>query len=75
MEETALMIAPLAMRYMGQALISAASPHLDSRSHLANHVACVRADHAAAENFVVAVGFWAVVKQQLGHTNVREQTF
>ena len=41
--------------------------HFDRKCDLTNHVARMRADHAAAEDFAVAVGFWAVVKQQLGH--------
>ena len=30
--------------------------HLDSKCNLANHVACVRAYHAAAQDLAVAVG-------------------
>ena len=41
--------------------------HFNGQGNLANHVACMRADHAAAEDFAEAVGFGAVVKQQLGH--------
>jgi len=44
--------------------------HLDGQSDLANHVARVCADHATAEDFAVAVGFGAVVKQQFGHAFV-----
>ena len=36
-------------------------PHLDSQGNLANHVTGMRADHAAAQNFAVAVSFRAVV--------------
>ena len=41
--------------------------HFNGQSNLANHVACVRSNHAAAQNFAVSVRFGAVVKQQLGH--------
>ena len=44
--------------------------HLNGQSDLANHVARVCADHATAEDFAVAVGFGAVVKQQFGHAFV-----
>ena len=32
--------------------------HLNGQGNLANHVACMRADHATAQDFAVAVGFW-----------------
>jgi mRNA interferase HicA len=44
--------------------------HLDGQGNLANHVARMRANHAAAKNLAVAMGFGAVVKQQLGDTLV-----
>ena len=44
--------------------------HLDGQCNLANHVPRMRADHAAAQDLAVAVGFRAVVKQQLGNTFV-----
>ena len=44
--------------------------HLDGQSNLANHVASVRTDHAAAEYFAVAVRFGRIIKQQLGHAFV-----
>jgi len=40
--------------------------HFDGQRNLPNHVACVRADHAAAQYLAVAVRFGAVVKQQFG---------
>lgn len=30
--------------------------HFDGQRHFTNHVACMRTDHAAAEDFAVAVG-------------------
>ena len=42
--------------------------HFNCKGHFANHVTRMRADHAAAQDFAVAVGFWRVVKQQLGDT-------
>jgi len=44
--------------------------HLNGQRHLANHVARVGVDHAAAQNLAVAMRFGAVVKQQLGHAFV-----
>ena len=41
--------------------------HLDRQRHLADHVARVRADHTAAQDLAVAMGFGAVIEQQLGH--------
>ena len=41
--------------------------HLDGQRNLANHVARVGADHAAAQDLAVTMRLWAVVKQQLGH--------
>ncbi len=35
--------------------------------HFANHVARMRADHAAAQDLAVAVGLGGVIKQQLGN--------
>ena len=32
--------------------------HFNSQGNLANHVACVGANHAAAQDFAVVVGFW-----------------
>ena len=46
------------------------SAHLDGQHDLADHVACMCADHAAAQDLAVAVRFGAVVKQQLGDTFV-----
>jgi hypothetical protein len=46
------------------------SAHFDGQCNLANHVARMGADHAAAEDFAVTVSFWTVVKQQLGDTFV-----
>ena len=36
--------------------------HFNGQRYLANHVACVRTDHAAAQDFSVTVGCVAVVK-------------
>ena len=55
------------MRMNRLADIDCIGTHLDGKCNLANHVAGVGAYHAAAENLVVAVGFIAVVRQQLGH--------
>ena len=44
------------------------SPHLNRQGNFANHVARVGADHAAAQNLAVAVGFGGIIKQQLGDT-------
>ena len=43
------------VRVNGLADVDGVSAHLDGQGHLANHVARVRADHAAAENLAVAV--------------------
>jgi hypothetical protein len=40
--------------------------HFNGQRNLADHVACVGADDAAAQNLAVAVRLRAVVKQQLG---------
>ena len=48
------------------AYIDGISAHLDGQRHFADHVAGVGADHAAAQDLSVAMGFWAVVEQQLG---------
>ncbi len=32
--------------------------HLDGQRHFTNHVAHMRADHAAAQNFAMTVGLW-----------------
>ena len=40
--------------------------HLDSQRNLANHVARMRADHAASQDLAVTVRLWAVIKQQFG---------
>ena len=44
--------------------------HLNRQRNLTNHVACMRADHAAAEDIAVAMGFGTVIKQQFGNTFV-----
>ena len=41
--------------------------HFDGQGDLANHVACVRTHHAAAQDLAVAVGLRRIVKQQFGH--------
>ena len=55
------------MRMNRLADIHCISTHFNGQRNLANHVASMGANHAAAENLVVAVGFIAVVRQQLGH--------
>ena len=40
--------------------------HLNRQSDLANHVARMRAHHAAAEDLAVAVCFGGVIKQKFG---------
>ena len=40
--------------------------HLYGQGDFADHVACVRAYHAAWD-FAVSVGFGGVIKQQFGH--------
>ena len=54
----------------GLADVDGVGAHLDRQGNLANHVASVCADHAAAQDFSVAVGLRAVVEQQLGDTFV-----
>ncbi len=44
--------------------------HLNGQRNLANHVARVGADHAAAQDLAMAVCFWGSIKQQLGHAFV-----
>ena len=46
--------------------IQGISPHLNRQRNLTNHVTRMRADHAATQDLAVAMGFGAVVKQQLG---------
>ena len=46
------------------------SAHLYRQCNLADHVACMRADDAAAQNLAVAMGLRAVVKQEFGETLV-----
>ena len=45
------------MRMDGLADVYRISAHLDGQRNLANHVARMRADHAAAQDLAVAVGF------------------
>jgi hypothetical protein len=59
-------LAQRGVRMDGLADVHGVSTHLDGQRNLADHVAGMRADHAAAQNLAVAVGFRAVVKQQLG---------
>ena len=58
------------VRVDGFADVHGVSAHLDGQRDLADHVAGVGADHAAAEDLAVTVGLWAVVKQQFGHAFV-----
>lgn len=46
--------------------INSVCTHLNLQSNFANHIARVRADHAAAENVAMAVCLWSVIEQQLG---------
>ena len=50
--------------------VDAIGTHLDGQSHFTNHVAGMRADHAAAQDLAVAIRLRTVVKQQLGDTYV-----
>ena len=50
------------MRVNRLANIDGIGPHLNRQRNLANHVARMRANHAAAEDFAAAVGFGTVVK-------------
>ena len=54
------------MRVDGLADVHCVGTHLDGQGDLANHVACVRADHAAAQDLAVTMRLWRVVEQQLG---------
>ncbi len=54
------------MRVDGLADVHCVGTHLDGQRDLANHVACVRADHAAAQDLAVTMRLWRVVEQQLG---------
>ncbi len=40
--------------------------HLDRQRNLTNHVARMRANHAAAQDLAVAMGLRCIVKQQRG---------
>ena len=42
------------------------SAYFDGQRNLANHVARMRADHAAAQDLAVTVRLWAVIKKQFG---------
>ena len=55
------------MRVNRLAYVDGIRAHLNRQRNLANHVACMRADHAAAKDLAVAMGFRAVIKQQLGN--------
>ena len=59
----------------GFADVDGVCTHLDGQHYLADHVACVGADHAAAQDLAVAPAsmtarscFGPVIKQQLGNT-------
>ncbi len=54
------------VRMDGFANVYRVCAHLYSQSHFANQVACIGADDAAAQNLAMAMGFGAVVEQQLG---------
>ena len=48
-------LAQRGVRVDGLADVHRISSHLDGQSHLTNHVARMRADHAAAQDLAVAV--------------------
>ena len=50
------------MRVGGFADIDRVGAHLDGQRNLTDHVASVGADHAAAQNFAVAVRFGTVIE-------------
>ena len=50
------------MRMDRLANIYSVRTHLNRQRHFTNHVARVGANHAAAEDLAVSVGFWAVVE-------------
>ncbi len=50
-------LAQRGVRVDGLADVHRISAHLDGQGDLANHVARMRADHAAAQDLAVAVGF------------------
>ena len=54
------------MRVNGFADVDGVGAHLDRQGHFANHVASIGTDHAAAQDFSVAVGHGLIVEQQLG---------
>ncbi len=58
------------VRMDGLADIDRIGAHLDGQRNLANHVARMRADHAAAQYLAVAMRFRRVVEQQLGEAFV-----
>ena len=58
------------VRVDGLANIHRIRAHLNRQGNLANHVARMGADHAAAQDFAVAMRFGGVVKQQFGDTFV-----
>ena len=52
------------VRMNGLTDVHGVSAHLNGQRNLTNHVASMRADHAAAQDLVVTVRFGAVIKQQ-----------
>ena len=54
------------VRVDGLADVHRVGAHLDGQRDLADHVARVGAYHSPAQDLAVAVGFGAIVKQQLG---------
>ena len=46
------------MRVNGFSKVDRIRTHFNGQRNLANHVTGMRADHAAAQDFAVAVGFW-----------------
>ena len=63
-------LAQRGMRVNRLADIDRVGAHFYRQGDLADHVAGVGADHAAAQDLAVAVRFGAVVEQQLGETLV-----
>ena len=58
------------VRVDGLADVHGVGAHLDGQGNLANHVARMPADHAAAQELAVAMRLRRVVEQQLGHALV-----
>ena len=64
-------LAQRGMRVDCLANVDGVGAHLDRQGNLADHVAGVGADDAAAQDLAVAVGLGGIVKQQLGDAFAR----